>query len=281
MTEITNGLNNYRVIKKVAVSKYYHLYLCIQEETKRQCLLQIASTVEYNGKIQRVAYILGELESHADKLEAKYEKVKTDPNVLLNYKLGFPELMDSFISQEQGNRQINILAFRNVEDISDMVPLVNITAKDHLRIDLRTSAWIMGRALKMLAFAYGHGNSVGLTTGGNILINAEQHYVAYFDWTKAQTFEKTVPRDIQCLEISQVARAVVIALGGDPETGTFPEDGNKEYIDNLLQMARGNVSDAKKAHKNFYEIVDATWKREFYPFTVKPLEQNAKDVMEE
>lgn len=280
MTEIVNDPNKYRVIKEVARSKYYHLYLCTQEETKRQCLLQIASLAEHNGKIQRAAYILQELERHADKLEAEYENVKTDPNVLLNYKLGFPELVDSFISQEQGGRQINILAFRNMEDVGDMVPLANITAKDYLRVDLRTSAWIMGKALKMLAFAHVQGISVNLMTSKNILINPEQHYVVIFDWTAAQINE-TVSRDIQRREISQAARAVIIALGGDLETGFFPEDGGKEYADYLLQMARGNVSDAKKAHETFYEIVDKTWKREFYSFTVEPLEMNETNRMEE
>ncbi len=283
MTEIVNGPNHYRVIKEVAKSKYYHIYLCEQKDTGRQCLLQIASVAEHNGKLQRAAYILTEFARHADKLEEEYEKVKTDPKVLLNYKLGFPELVDSFICQEQGGRQINILAFRNVEDVSDMVPLVNITAKDNLCIDLRTSAWIMGKVLKLLDFAYGQGISVGLMTSENILINAEQHYVVIFDWIAAQTHDETVPKEIQRREISQAASAVVIALGGNVKTGIFPEKGNKEYIDYLLKLARGNVSNAGKAHKDFYEIVDKTWKREFYPFTVKPLEieMNTKDIMEE
>lgn len=283
MTEIVNSPNHYgyRVFKEVAKSRRYHLYLCMQEETGRQCLLQIATTIENNGELQRAAYILGELARHADKLEEEYKKVKTDPNVLLNYKLGFPELVDSFISLEQGGRQINILAFGNVENVGDMVPLVNITVKDNLRVDLRTSAWIMGKILKLFDFAYGQGVSVGLTAGGNILINADEHYVAIFDWTEARTHDGKVPREIQRREISQAACAVVITLGGDVETGILLEDGSEEYIGYLMQLACGNASDAGKAHKDFYEIVDRTWKREFYPFTVKPLEQNTKNVMEE
>ncbi|MCK5475052.1 MAG: hypothetical protein KAI71_00535 [Candidatus Pacebacteria bacterium] len=271
MTEIINGSNRYRVIKEVARSEHYHLYLCKQKETQCQCLLQIAITVEHNGELQRAAYILRELAFHADRLEEEYKNVKTDPNVLLNYQLGFPEVVDSFICQEQGRRQINIFAFRNVDDVADMVPLANITTKDNLRIDLRTSAWIMGKALKLLDFVYGQGISVDLMTGENILINAKQHYVVIFDLVQAQIFEQMVPKDIRGREISQTASAVIIALGGDVKTGIFPENDSREYIDYLLQMARGNVSNAKRAHEDFYEIVDRIWKREFYPFTVEQL----------
>lgn len=276
MTKIANGPNHYRAIKEVAKTRRYHLYLCVQEETGRQCLLQIATTAENNGELQRAAYILGELARHADKLEEEYKKVKTDPNVLLNYQLGFPELVDSFICHEQSGRQINILAFRNVEDASDMVPIANITAKDHLRIDLRTSAWIMGKALKLAGFAHAQGFSIGLATGTNILIDGERHYVVIFDFTQAQIFEKEVPEEIRRQEISEAARAVITVLDGEAETGLFPEDivteENMEYIRYLLKLARGNVGDAREAHKTFYEIVDRTWKREFYPFTAKPLE---------
>lgn len=271
MTEIVNGPNRYRVIKEVTEPGHYRLYLCEQEETGRQCLLQIATTVEYNGELQRSAYILEKLTLHAEKLEEEYKNVKTDPNALLNYQLGFPELVDSFIYQEQGGRQINILAFRNVENVKDMVPLINITVKNNSRIDLRTSAWIMGKALKMLDFVHAQGISVNLMTDKNILTNT-QHYVVIFDWSKAQIYEQTVPRDIQCREISQAAQAVIVALGGNVKTEIFPENDSKEYIDYLLKLARGNMSGgAKKAHEDFYEIVDRTWEREFYPFTVEPL----------
>lgn len=290
MNEIVNGPNHYGVIKEVARSEYYHLYLCVQEDTKRECLLQIASVAEHNGKIQRAAYILTELARHADKLEAEYEKIRADPKILLNYKFGFPELVDSFIYQEQGGRQINILAFRNVDDVADMVPLINITDKDKLRIDLRTSAWIMGKILKLLDFIYSQGISIDFTSGDNILINVDKHYVVFFDWTKASWSEmlEIDPVKVQRNEIAQAAQAVVIALGGNVETGFFPEDGNKEYINYLLKLARGDtITDAKTAHKNFYEIVNRIWKREFHPFTVKPLgldemkEKDEKDMMEE
>lgn len=296
MIENVNGSNgaSYRIIKQVEVgdSKKFRIYLCEQVDTGRECLLRIAVEAKYNAELNREAYILKELVRHADKLEKEFAKVKADPKAFLNYKLGFPELVDSFIFQEQGGRQINILAFRNVEKVIDMVPLVNITAIDRVRIDLRTSAWIMGKLIKLFAFVYNQGISVDITADKNILINGEQHYVMFFDWTKASWSEELQvnPMKVQRREISQAASAVIVALGGNVKTGFFPTEGNeegneegkKEYVNYLLQLARGNMSvDAVTAHKEIYRIIDGTWERAFHPFTVLPLGSNTVDEMEE
>ncbi len=278
MIEIVNSPNGnrFRIVKKVAENKEYKIYLCIQEGTKRQCLLQIATVAKCNGDLQRAAYILEKLALHAEKLEEEYENVKTDPKVLLNYQLGFPELVDNFICSEHGNRQTNILAFRNVENVADMLPLMFITEKFNKRIDLRTSAWIMGKALKMLDFVHVQGISVNLMTGKNILIDPNQHYVVIFDLSKAVVLEK-VPVEVQGRDKSQAARAVIIALGGRDRSieDYFPSltESEKEYIKFLEQLAsEGTVLASGEAHKEFYRIVDQAWERELYPFTVKPLE---------
>jgi len=267
--EIRNSSNSYSVGRKVAETDSYRLYLCIQNETGRQCLFQIAVSVEHNGGLERAAYILKKLQSRADDLEAEYARVKTDPNVFLNYGLGFPDLADSFISQEQGARRVNILAFRNVEEIGKMVPLDNIIEKDGMRVDLRTSAWIMGKLLKMLAFAHGEKISVGLLNGRNVIIEPNEHYVLIFDWSAARTHTEYVPLRSQLYDISQAAKAVVAVLGGDLETGVFPDDDNSGYADYILGLARGKGNNAQKAHGEFYDLVDKLWKREYHPFTTK------------
>lgn len=272
--DIRNGPQLYHVGDKVADNDKYRLYLCIQEETGRQCLLQVATAVEHNGNLERATYILRELKRRSDELEAEYESVKKDPEMMLNYDLAFPELVDSFIYHEQGGRRINILAFRNVEDVSNMVPLINITSKDHLRIDLRTSAWIMGKLLKLLVFAHSEGISIDLVSGSNILIEPKEHYVLIFDWSDAQIYPGKIPMHIRNEEIAQAAQAVVIALGGDLETGAFPDDGKeafKQYTDHLRRLAYRSEMNAGKAHGKFYELIDSLWKREYYPFTTKSL----------
>ena len=269
MIEIRNDFHLYQVGKQVAETGTYRLYLC-RDEAGSQCLLQIALATANNGGLQRTAYVLKELERYADELEEEYARVKKDPEAMLNYKLGFPELVDSFVSQEQGARHINILAFRNVGDVRSMVPLSNITAKDRLRVDEHTSAWIMGKLLKLLVFAFSEGFSIE-ATGNNVLIEPKLHYVLIFDWSTAQVFPEAVPRETQSLQISKAAQAVVVVLGGELETGTFPDNSTKAYTDFVLHLARGGMRDAEQAHKEFYALVDALWERKYHPFTTKPL----------
>ncbi len=275
MIEISNGSDFYQVGKKVAETGNYRLYLCRQDGTGRQCLLQIATALAQNGGLERAAYVLGELKHRTDELEAEYARVKADPKVLLNYDLGFPELIGSFVCQEQGERRINVLAFRNVEDVSRLVPLVNITDKDRLRVDLRTSAWIMGKLLKLLVFAHNEGISVGLLNGNNVVIEPDEHYVVIFEWSLAQTYPEAVPREIQRQEISQAAQAVITVLGGDLKTGIFPDDGEEafdQYGEYIMRLAQGSESNTERAHTKFYELIDSLWKRGYHPFTTQSLD---------
>lgn len=274
--KIGNDLNLYRVGEKVAEAGGYKLFLCIQEETGRQCLLQIATLIGSNGELDRCAYILGELKRCSDETEEEYAKVKKDPKNKLNYYLGFPELVDSFICNNQGGRRVNIFAFRSVTNVSNMIPLTYITNKYRLRVDLRTSGWIMGKALKIIDFAHSNGIAVKSTAGNNILIEKDNHYVLIFDWTDAQMYPGEIPIDVRMNDISQAAKAVITVLGGDWKKGRVPNDGEKafvHYTNFLLRLARGSESNAQRAHANLYEIVDAFWKREFYPFTTEHLNE--------
>jgi len=273
MTQIVKGTeNDYKIVRQVAKATDYQLYLCKQEGTERQYLLQIASATEQNGGLQKFAYILEELKNRADDLEKEYEKVKKDDRIFLNYNFGFPELVDSFVSPEQGDRWINIFAFKNVDKVNQMVPLSNLREKDSQRIDLRTSAWIMGKLLKMLVFAHNQGILVNMLTRNNILIQPKEHYVVIFDWHLSTINPEMIPREERCAEISKAAQSVVAALGGNLETGEIPDsdDETKLYACYLLGLARGEESDAQRAHSDFYKIVDSLWRREYYPFTTKP-----------
>ncbi len=272
--EIKGKIDSYLVQKQVGYSKRYKLYICISCSSKEEYLLQISTTEEYNEDLDRSAYILKELKRLSDETEAEYAKVKTDPKSVLNYDFGFPRLVESFISQEQGDRRINILAFRAIKSIKKLVPVFNITKDDKMRVDLRTSAWMMGKLLKILLFIHNEGISVGRPEGGNILIVPEEHFILFFDWSLAFIYpEKDIPKDIKIKEISSSASAIVEVIGGNLETKSFPQDydeGGEVYLDFILKLASGGSADAGKSHKEFYELVDSIWEKGFYPFTIKP-----------
>jgi hypothetical protein len=272
--EVVNGTRLYSVGKQVAVAPAYRLFLCRDEESGRQCLLQIAGSVEHNSGLDRAAYILQELKHRSDELEEEYAKVKAEPQMMLNYQLGFPELIDGFTSQEQGNRRINIVAFRNVDEPSQLVPIANLARKDHVRVDLRTSAWIGGKLLKDLVLSHDTGVFVHLVNGNNVLIEPKEHYVLVFDFSSSKTYQGKIPAPERRKDIANAAQTVLAVLGADLAKGIVPDDGEEgfdQYISYLLKLARGSESIAERAHKKFYEIVHSLWEHKYHPFTVKPL----------
>ncbi len=270
--EIVNGSSRYEIGKMVAETEIYRLYLCQQDGAKKQCLMQIAACVEQNSILTRSAFRLKKLEQSAYEVEEEFARLNPGSKTRLDYQLGFPEVIDSFVSVEQGERQINILGFRNVEFVHQMVPLSNITQKDKARIDLKTSAWILGKILKELVFIHGEGYSFEQLDGDSILIEPVQHYAMIFDWSYIEPATDTKRRR----DISQVAKAVMLALGFDQKTGTFPPDGDEhfeQYTGFILKLARGEMTSAKKAHEEFYGIVYSIWERTYHDFTEIPLER--------
>jgi hypothetical protein len=270
---VEHGARRYNVGEMVAKMAAYRLYLCTVEGDEHRRLFQVATAVDNNGVLDRTAYLLGLLLEQAEKLETEYREVKGEPEAKLNYQLLFPELIDSFELPEQGGRRANVLGFRNVSDTRQMVPLSNLVRKDRHRVDLKTSAWIMGRLLKLLAFAHGQGITVRDVTPRNVLIEPDRHSVVVFDWGRAQQYPDGVPTLDVREDILGAARTVIDVLGGTVETG-FPNDGTDAfapYAERLTALARNGERDADQAHREFYELVDGLWPRAYHPFTSFPL----------
>lgn len=264
---------SYEVGKLVAETERYRLYLCRPGGETVDHLLQVASAVEHNGALDRAAYILEKLLREAGRLEDEYALVKSNPKHFVNYELCFPEIVDTFVPADQGGRRINILRFRGVSDVRTMVPLSNIVERDRLRVDMRTSIWIMGKLLKILTFVHSAGIAITNLTLGNILIEPEQHYVVIFNWADAQLMSDGVPQSTVREEIKRAACSVIEVLGGTPEGG-IPDDEHGErhapYEQHLLQLARNGASNAASAHQTFYALVDSLWARGFHKFTSHP-----------
>ncbi|HOX29746.1 MAG TPA: hypothetical protein P5080_00075 [Candidatus Paceibacterota bacterium] len=273
--EIISGPNIYEVKELVAKSDRFRLYACTQKGVAGRRLLQIAATVEDNPLLQRSALHLKELEGKAYEIEEEFALVKEKPDDRLDYQLGIPELIDSFECLEQGRRVINILGFRNVEDISQVIPLANIAQKDKRRIDAKTSAWIMGKLLKLLVFAHGEGFTPETLDAGNILIEPVQHYVMIFNWARSDITPAKRREDI-----SNAAKTVITAMGGNPRTGYLPDDGVEnfaQYREILFRLASQEFTSAKNAHEAFYGVVYVIWPRKYHDFGVRPINQREEE----
>jgi hypothetical protein len=192
-------------------------------------------------------------------------------------------VLHSFIFHEEGDRRVNILGYKYVEEMSRVVSFSNLIEKDRERVDLRTSVWLMGKLLKFFVLAQDLGLTVETVNTFNLLFEPGQHYVMLFDFTEAELSpDESVPPEKSLVEISRAAQAVVDLAGGNFLTRVFPDDEAgrlKPYTDFLCRLALGGQENALRAHAECYEIADqlwpkekveGSWRRVFHPFTTYP-----------
>jgi hypothetical protein len=269
---LKNGSKQYLLGERVAETGAYRLYICTDTESGRQLLLQVATDVSFNGELDRSTFVLRTLAQVADEYEAEHTKVSPGEKPL-GYNQLFPEVVDSFVPADQGARRVNILSFRGVEAVTAMVPLSNLAQKDRLRVDLASSAWIMGRLLKLLQFAHEQGISVRMLGANNVLIDPVVHRAVVFDWSQSTMHQAEVPLADRKDDISQVARTVLGAVGASVRDGTYPYPVGDErlYIDFLWNLACRREGNALHAHGKFYRLTDSVFGRGFKPFKTLPL----------
>lgn len=254
----------------VAKTAGYNLYRCFLSNGT-EGVLKIAATLEQNAALDREAYLLRHLMARSLEVDAGLEE-----NKKYRHHYGFPEVVESFVSESQGNRRVNILKFAEmVTGIGDLTPLSSIIRKERQRIDRRTSGWILGKNLRTLSFAHRHGVANNGVSIGTVLINKPEHLTVLFAWDAA-----TQPQDGKertaafARDISQLALAVIDALEGDLKTGKLPPEGTENdirYQDFLVELASGRVADALEAHTRYYQLNREIYPvRGFHPYTAYP-----------
>lgn len=257
----------YEIGEVVAENARYRIRQC-RNSSGRELLFQVAIDAAQNQYLSRNAWFLTKLRKRSDDIDAKQIATGNRP---YNYRLGFPELIEDIIVESQGSRQLNILGFVGIDKLSKVIPLVKLW-KDSLRVDLRSSAWMMGKLLKIISFAHDNRIAVGDLSGNNVLIDPDQHYIIVFDWSQATIHEGNVPAKSIREEIKLAAQLIIKALGDDLECART-NDLDLSYTNYLQYLATNGESDAVKAHKNFYNVVDSlcenpdsTWELGFYNF---------------
>jgi hypothetical protein len=263
----------YVVNERIAETEKFTAYSCIQEGANNNgYILKIAKEARYNSILDREAYILNLLFNESQKQEEAFQKANPKTELKMNYHFTFPKLIETFISKEQDSRRILILDLGHVATkLSDLTPLINLERKEGVRVDQRSSAWIMGKTLKALVFAHSTGIIVNDLSRNNILIQKGEHLVTLFDWSSAKITDSIKIEESE--EIARLARTIIRALGGDLKSGRIPEDtGSLQEYNNLIKkFAIGKGGSAKKAHKEFYNLVNKLWPREYYAFTTHAL----------
>lgn len=263
--------NVYQLLEKVGDTPRFNLYLCLLP-SGRSGVLKIAATTEHNEALNNEVLVLRLLRARAEEVEAG------NKGPAYNYDVFFPTVVESFISNTQGDRRVSILGFAEViENATQLTPLTRLTKVEHVRVDPKTVAWIVGKLLKVLSFAHDQGIANRLVASSNVLIEREQHGVVLFDWTNAQLYpDGRVPTHVSAEEIAQAASLTFTILGGDPEKGVIPESEqltDDRFVQFLHSLVRGHMSNALKAHGEFYELIYGLWPRGFHKFTTYSLEE--------
>ncbi len=248
----------------------YTTYKCILSD-ERVCFMKIAKSPACNGLLDREAYVLRSLASEAARIEEIYAE-KNSGKPPLNYHICFPKLEETFVAVKQGGLRVNVVSFFELTDsITDLAPMAYITTREKMRVDPKTSAWMLGKMLKFLRFTHNMGISIGKLSGENILLQRANHLVAVYDWTDAVLVGETpLDEDSAREEIMQLAHAIFAVLGGDPITGTIPDDKqlpDSRFAEFLKHLADGKDCSAKNAHVAFYELIENMWGIKYHPYT--------------
>lgn len=269
---IRSPTTTYLVKRALARGPTHNVYLVTDEKDDSWFMLKVSLDIPGNGRLDREALLLKDIEAEVSRLRSS--EVPGSTGGALRYEKCFPRLRESFLFKEQGNRRVNIIEISDTESVSNLVPIEQWRTRERVRIDPKSSAWIMGRLLKVFTLTHSIGIGVGKIDGGNILVNPKQHRAIFFDWTEAHQYDKYVPPEKVGEEISQAAIQVFIALGGNLATGTLPPSGqllDTQYAELLLEFMSGCERDPDKAALRFYKLVREMWVTEFHPFTTIPI----------
>lgn len=263
---ITGQNGNYEIVRKLGGSKCINYHIC-RNKADEWLILAIAAMAEHNAVIDRTEYLLSRLFDYSEKYEREFAK-QAQPGRRIHYDWLFPQVVEQLTLPEQGERRVNILHFPEV-DLRQAFALMQITEKGQ-RVDLKTSAWIMGRLLKLLSFLHESSVTTPVLTN-NFLIEPDNHRLLMLDWSEATIGDTPTPAQ-QCFAIKQAAECVLLLLGATCKDGVWHydyelEENENRYIRRLQTMHKGEYTSAYQAHAAFYETVDSLWGRQFHPFT--------------
>ena len=243
-------------------------------------MLKVSVDIPGNGRLDREALVLKDIQTEVARILLAEKPGSVSGG--LRYEKCFPRLRESFLFTEQGNRRINIIEIPATDSVRDLVPIEHWRTRGieigpnlvKVRIDPKSSAWLIGRLLKVFTLTQPIGISVGKIDGGNILVNSEKRRAIFFDWTDAHQYDKYVPSEKAGEEIASATKEVFLALGGSLAKGTLPPSDqltDDRYAQLLLQFMSGAERNPDKAALRFYKLVREMWEPAIHPFTTIPL----------
>jgi hypothetical protein len=195
------------------------------------------------------------------------------------YNWFFPEVFESFVSNQQGGRFVNVLGFPPiVENSLQLTPLSKIANEG--RVDLKTVVWMYGKLLKVISYCHYHNIANGAITASNVLVETSAHGVVLFDFTHALRIPSLA---VQYNEVKLATRIALFLIGGDVNTGKLPRylmsDPEVELtyaqflqFEHFFQERLFDGGLAQEAKDSFYLLVEDVWPQRYHEFRTYPRE---------
>lgn len=277
---IHRGGREYVVLNQIEAGDFCNFYKCkyTKDDIEGDCIFKIARDPAYNEFVENEARILKIL-SGAEEYD------KFGPYI--------PELIDSFSfsdALDPAPRQVNILnsteGFYSLKEVREAFPK---------GVDPKDMAWMFRRLLVGLGFAHINNATHGAILPTNVLIHPELHGLIISEWSYAihepqvtgerinsvsTTYENWYPQEVfrkeiptSALDIYMAAENMIYILGGEPTTGTFPDEINpriRSFIrGSMLPSPMQRPKDAWRLLDEFDELIESLWgPRRFHQFSM-------------
>lgn len=253
----------------VSEARRFKLYLVKGADGENK-LLKVPLDRYGNGSIQHEAVFLQYLASKSSEFELEFGE-KHD-NEKLHYDWIFPVLDRTFLTgEDQGGRQMNLLSIQDA-DVADFTPLSKMYSE--YRVDARTSAWMLGRMLKLLTFIEEIDASL-IVHRESIIFEPKMHRLVYIDWINANHGNFGMIRSTSIAESVQTFREWTSWYSDFDYDSGYPSDEKEaQYLHTLQNIEEHSEIGAAWAHRELYKTLDHLWGRNYHPFSYKKLKDN-------
>ena len=296
-------VGEYEVDTSKLLTETEHAHIYLAQKGEKTVIFKIAKTFDDNEALMAEAhnfeFFMNAIEFSE---EHRIEERKKSPS---KYDLLFTKLEETFLAETQYDRRVNILSVRDA-DINEFALLTDLQSR--VKIDLRTSAWVMGRLLKWILF---HDALHRMS----IEAHRDESDIAYREWIDFDPKDWLIcPNQNRLVRFSgnvtscDEFRDVVKKMADFVYNWTEAEKPSKneaDYIRFLKELKnRGwydwfwtkrfwkkeatveeleekySELDFEETHDKFYEIVSATWGISYYPFTYREINSNTWEKKE-
>lgn len=244
--------------KSLAETDAYKLVVA-KNPAGQLALAMLATTADKNEAVDRQARVLTTLQSIADEIDNESEAAGDVPP---HYGAFFPMALETFRTPDDERLGVFLGYSPAISTYKQLVPLSVATAES--RVDLKTSAWILGKLMKLLDYVHNCGFTIGFVDGSNVLLETALHGVFVLDWTDADE-DATV--DSQLAEVAKAAKLVWTAAGGTDEAdppydeSVMTKDQHGQFIEFLNSLMEGTIN-ARTAYEQAYPLYDTIWPKE-------------------